>query len=116
MSLFVEESARKLMPNGACIDQISKLAMSFASYEYIIMLWRYRWLEQQERQKALAWLSKFRFVLKYGKSKSQRWYITVVDYGIERNCIILDLYKTRDIKNFLHRCAGEGGERVRFLT
>lgn len=107
MSLFVEESARKLMPNGACIDQISKLAMSFASYEYIIMLWRYRWLEQQERQKALAWLSKFRFVLKYGKSKVSKvvYYMSLI-MGLKGTAIILDLYKTKDIKNILHRCAG----------
>ena len=104
MSYFVEESVRKLMPDGICINPVYKLALSFSAYEYAIMLWRHRWLTQQEKQDALIWLSKYKYVLKYGKSKIIKLiYCMSNTIGLKGTAFILDLCKSRNIRTVILR-------------
>lgn len=72
LCLFVEESVQKLMSNGQCHNVCSCSAMSFAAYEYTILLWRAHELPTEEYAKASQWLKKYRSVLKYGKSKKAK--------------------------------------------
>ena len=100
MSLFVEESVNKLMLDHICINSISELAMSFAAYEFAILLWRYCWLNGADRREAMKWLQNYRFVLSYGKSKiTKEIYLLSKCVGLRITALFLDVYKTKSVRD-----------------
>ena len=93
MSAFVKyvanQCAKGKTPKGA----IEEFALSFAAYEYSIMLWQYSWFGGDERKKALEALKQYRWLLHYGRSGKLRLVKTVVGlFGFEVAAKILDVY------------------------
>jgi len=94
--LFVTESAQRFAVNKQAKDEISALALSFAAYEYAILVWQILDLEGGDREKALAMLKEYRWVLAYGKSTKTRLVRAVVSLlGLEGTARLLDWYMKR---------------------
>lgn len=95
LSLFVEESVRKLMLQGKCQGLCETYAMSFAAYEYSILLWRVKELTAAERRSAWKWLKKYRFVLKFGRSTIGKGIYAISRVvGLRSTAFVLSLYKS----------------------
>lgn len=90
---FVEESGRRFGENKKAKDEISALALSFAAYEYAILVWQILDLSGEDREKALTKLREYRWVLRYGKSAKTRLVNAVVSVlGLEGTAKLLDWY------------------------
>ena len=68
-ALFVTETAKRF---PAPADTPSACALSFAAYEYAILLWQHRFLEGEARSKALRFLKEYRWLLRHGRSAKTR--------------------------------------------
>lgn len=68
-------------------------ALSFAAYEYSILIWHLLSMTGGDRQRAFAFLKEYRWVLSYGKSKKTRMICRVVRIlGIEGTAKLMDIY------------------------
>ena len=94
--LFVTESAARFAENKKAKDEVSALSLSFAAYEYAILLWQMMQLSGADREKALAMLKEYRWVLAYGKSVRTRLvHLAVGILGLQGTAKLLDWYMTR---------------------
>lgn len=94
--LFVTESAERFAENKKAKDEISGLALSFAAYEYAILVWQMLDLSGADREKAKAMLKDYRWVLAYGKSGRTRLVNTAVTLlGLDGAARLLDWYMKR---------------------
>lgn len=93
MAAFVTESVEKLTKNNQPKEEISKCAMAFVAYEYSIMLWQFSCLKKTEKEKALAFLCEYSWVMKYGASKKTKaiWAMTKI-LGLQITSKILNVY------------------------
>lgn len=94
--LFVTESAQRFAINNKAKDEMSALALSFAAYEYAILLWQLLDLSGEDRGKAKAMLKEYRWILSYGKSAKTRlvrYAVTLL--GLEGAARLLDWYMRR---------------------
>lgn len=92
-SLFVTESAKRFARNKTAVDGIAACALSFAAYEYSILVWQMIFLTGEEKQKAYAFLKDYRWVLKYGKSaKTKLVSGAVCVLGIRLTAKLLNIY------------------------
>lgn len=92
-ALFVTETAERFAMNRTAVDKIAKCALSFAAYEYSILVWQMIFLTGEEKQKAYAFLKDCRWVLKYGssaKTKLVNGAISVL--GIRLTAKLLNIY------------------------
>lgn len=65
---FERESVEKLTTNRIANDHKSELAMSFAAYEYMVLLHNYSGLAKADRKSKKKEVKQLRWVLKYGKT------------------------------------------------
>ena len=66
--LFISESAEKLTRDKQANDAVCRNAMSFAAYEYFVLLLTYCRIPKTERKAAIRKLAEYRWVLKYARS------------------------------------------------
>lgn len=91
--LFVTEVAERFGENK---DAGAKCALSFAAYEYSILVWQMIFLSGEERRKAYRYLKDYRWVLKCGGSGKTRLVNAVVSvFGLRLTAKILDVYMRR---------------------
>jgi len=94
--LFVTESAERFALNKKAKDEISALALSFAAYEYAILVWQMLDLSGADREKAKAMLKDYQWVLSYGKSGRTRLVKAAVKLlGLDGAAKLLDWYMKR---------------------
>ena len=93
---FVEDSAKRFGEDNKAKNEIAALALSFAAYEYAILVWQILDLSGDDRKQALELLRQHRWVLRYGKSKKTKLVNTVVSVlGLEGTAKLLDWYMKR---------------------
>ena len=93
MGLFVEESVKKLTEKKQAKDDIAAFAMSFAAYEYCIMLWQYSRLPKNARKKAEMFLRKYKWVLQFGCTTKIKTIQLILHFiGIKNTSVLLDFY------------------------
>lgn len=66
--LFITESAEKLTVDRQAKDPVSRSVMSFAAYEYCVLLLSYYNIPKADKPAALGKLAEYRWVLRYAKS------------------------------------------------
>ena len=94
--LFVTESAERFAVNKKAIDATAALALSFAAYEYAILVWQMLDLTGEDRKKAYSMLREYRWVLAYGKSgKTKLVSLVVTVLGLKGAAKLLDWYMRR---------------------
>lgn len=68
-------------------------ALSFAAYEYAILIWHLLVMTGEDRQRAYRFLRDYRWVLTYGKSRKTQWIHWMVRlFGLKGTAGILDIY------------------------
>lgn len=93
---FVEDSAARFGKNGRAVDETAEYALSFAAYEYAILLWQMLDMEGDDREKAHELLKEHRWVLRYGRAgKTRLVYFVVSLFGLEGTARLLDWYMKR---------------------
>ena len=90
---FVEETVNELtvgkMPKG----QVEKYALSFAAYEYSIMIWQYGLLKNEDQIAAYDFLKQYQWVQEYGKSRKLHFVKKVTDiFGIRLTSAAMKIY------------------------
>jgi len=93
---FVEDCAVRFAEAKRAVDETGALALSFAAYEYAILLWQMLDMEGDDRKKAYTLLKKHRWVLRYGRSgrtKLVRGAVTVL--GLTGTAKLLRWYMAR---------------------
>lgn len=92
LTLFVKETAeaatQKKLP-----DAVHDCVLSFAAYEYSILLWQYSKLAQRDRVEARKFLKEYQWVLRYSRTRKLlmvRMARSVL--GINASAKLLDLY------------------------
>ena len=94
--LFVTESAERFAVNNKATDDIAALALSFAAYEYAILLWQMLDLSGEDRKRAEAMLREYRWVLRYGRSaKTKLVRFAAGCLGLKGAAKLLDWYMGR---------------------
>lgn len=68
-ALFVTDTAQRF---PSATDSAAVCALSFAAYEYAILLWQQLFLAGEERRGALRFLKEYHWVLKHGRSAKLR--------------------------------------------
>lgn len=90
---FVCESVEKLTCAKEPKGEIECDVLSFAAYEYSIMLWQYNYLEGNDKKTAFEFLKKYRWILQYGKAKKVKLVNFVLQIlGIDGCSRVLDMY------------------------
>ena len=94
--LFVTESAERFAVNKKAKDDTAAMALSFAAYEYAILVWQMLDLTGADRQRAHAMLKEYRWVLAYGRSSKTRLVnLVVMVLGLRGAAGLLDWYMRR---------------------
>lgn len=98
LKAFIEESISILTENKKTKGNIEKYAMSFIAYEFSIMIWQYKLIETKNKEEAMRFLKKYKWVLKYSASNKTRFIKMVCDFfGMTLCAELLDFYmKHRD--------------------
>lgn len=74
-------------------DNIAECALSFAAYEYSILIWHLLEMTGEDWEKAYQFLRDYRWVLGYGKSKKTKFVKLVVDLlGLKITAKVMDAY------------------------
>lgn len=66
---FIDESVQQLTVEKKAVNTISELGMSFAAYEYCILMYLYNFLSENDKKEAYACLRRYDWVMKYATSK-----------------------------------------------
>lgn len=89
VSYIVEEFCDGKKPK----DSIAESTLSFAAYEYSILVWHLVEMHGADGKQALDFLQEYRWVLKYGKSKKTKLVYTVVSLlGLRLAARVMDVY------------------------
>ena len=95
-SLFVTEVVQRFSQEKKPIDDVAACALSFAAYEYSILVWQSVFLKQEERKRADRFLQEYRWLMHYGKSKKvQLVRMVVCIVGFHGAAKLLDWYMRR---------------------
>ena len=95
-SLFVTEVVQQFSENKKPLNIEAESALSFAAYEYSILLWQSILLQPEDRKRAEHFLKEYRWVLQYGKSgKTRLIHMAVGFLGIRGTAGLLDFYMRR---------------------
>lgn len=94
--LFVTESAERFAGEKKAADELSALMLSFAAYEYAILVWQMLDLTGEDRKRAYNMLKEYRWVLPYGRSaKTKLVNLVVTVLGLNGAAKLLDWYMRR---------------------
>ncbi len=94
--LFVTESARRFAVGQNAVSETAALALSFAAYEYAILIWNMLALTGEDQKKAMKMLKEYRWVLRYGQSaKTKLVRSAVAVLGLKGAAKLLDWYMKR---------------------
>lgn len=94
--LFVTESAQRFAENGKAVSETGALALSFAAYEYAILVWQMLDLSGEDRKKARSMLKEYRWILVYGQSAKTKLVKAAVGIlGLDGAAKLLDWYMRR---------------------
>lgn len=92
-SLFVTETAARFAPEKKADAAGARLAMSYAAYEYAILVWQALDLTGEDRKRARAFLKEYRWVLPFGMAgKTKLVNLVVGALGVNLAARILDVY------------------------
>lgn len=95
-SLFVTEVAQRFSENRKPQNSIAESALAFAAYELSILIWQSVFLKGADRERAMAFLDEYRWVLNYGKSRKIRLINGAVSLlGLRGTAKLLDIYMQR---------------------
>ncbi|MBQ6719167.1 MAG: glycosyltransferase family 2 protein [Oscillospiraceae bacterium] len=95
-SLFVTEVVQRFSENEKPLNTDAVCALSFAAYEFSILLWQSVLLQTEDRKRAGLFLKEYRWVLRYGQSgKTRMIHMAVFAFGIRGTARLLDLYMRR---------------------
>lgn len=90
---FVTHVAQRFCDGTTPRDAVAESALSFAAYEYSILVWHLICMTGPDWNRAYAFLKDYRWVLKYGKSGKTKLVKTVVDiFGLRLAGKIMDVY------------------------
>ena len=93
---FVTECAERFGKDGKAVDETGALALSFAAYEYAILLWQMPDMKGSDREKAMELLRQYRWVLKYGRSARMKLVrMAVAALGLKGASKLLGWYMAR---------------------
>lgn len=77
-------------------DAVAESALSFAAYEYSILVWHLLCMTGEDYDRAYRFLKDYRWVLKYGKSaKTKLVYAVVSLLGLKLAARVMDVYMSR---------------------
>ena len=94
--LFVTECAERFAEGKRAKDETSAMMLSFAAYEYAILVWQMLDLTGADREKAYAMLKEYRWILAYGKSAKTRLVRAAVSVlGLKGTAKLLRVYMSR---------------------
>lgn len=68
LSSFIEESIEEYTKNGKPLNKNVKNMFNYLAYEYEILLFQYSILPHTEKEKAYAFLRKYKYVMKWSKT------------------------------------------------
>lgn len=91
LASFVVETAQII--DNKPLGVIEKCVMSFAAYEYTILLWQYSCLQKEDQKESICFLKEWKWVLKYSKNtrgKFISYFVTL--FGVKFVSAILNLY------------------------
>lgn len=89
VSYVVEEFCEGKNPK----DSITESVLSFAAYEYSILVWHLLCMNGDDWERAYGFLKEYRWVLKYGKSKKTKLVDFVVTIlGLRLTAKVMDVY------------------------
>lgn len=92
-ALFVTETASRFAPEKKAQTPDAQLAMSYAAYEYAILVWQALDLTGKDRERAVAFLKEYRWVLPFGKAGKTKLVNLVVSLlGLKLAARVLDVY------------------------
>lgn len=92
-SLFVTEVAQRYAPDHRSADAKGQCALSFAAYEYSILVWQMVFLKGEHRDRALKFLKDYRWVLPYGKGPKTKLVAMAVGLlGLKGAAKLLEVY------------------------
>jgi len=92
LELFIRETVEQA-DHLSLKDTAGGCMLSFAAYEYSIVLWQYSQLSAEERGKVKEFLDSYRWVLRYGRTAKLKMVRTAVDLlGTRRASRLLDFY------------------------
>lgn len=92
-ALFVTETAHRFGADRKAAGTTQQYALSFAAYEYAILLWEMVLLTGEDREKAMDFLRQYRWVLRYGRTGKTRLVSAAVSLlGIRNAAKLLNVY------------------------
>jgi len=92
-ALFVTETAGRFAPEKTAETPGAQCAMSYAAYEYAILVWQALDLTGADRERAMAFLKEYRWVLPFGKAGKTKLVNLVVSLlGLKLAARVLDVY------------------------
>ena len=90
---FVSYVVEEFCPEKKPADSIAESALSFAAYEYSILVWHLLCMTGEDGIRAFDFLQEYRWVLKYGKSKKTKLVYAVVSVlGLRLAARVMDIY------------------------
>ncbi|NLJ70782.1 MAG: glycosyltransferase [Clostridiaceae bacterium] len=93
LGIFVKETVGKTCEGIVPKNIICEYALSFAAYEYSIMLWQYSRLDNVDKSKANKFLKEYKWVMKYGRTRKLKTIRVVQNiFGNFITAKILDYY------------------------
>jgi len=90
---FVRETASEYTKDQRPNNEEAECVMSFVAYEYSVLLWKYASLPESLKKDAKAFLSDYKWVIKYGKAKriiAVRKFLNL--FGIEITSKAMEIY------------------------
>ena len=93
---FVTYVAEEFCDGNTPRDAIAESAVSFAAYEYSILVWHLLCMTGEDWNRAYQFLKDYRWVLKYGKSAKTKLVRAVVNVlGLRMTARVMDVYMSR---------------------
>jgi len=93
LELFIRETVEQAAEHGPSKDETRACMLSFAAYEYSIVLWQYSQLPMKDHRKVKEFLDRYRWVLRYGRTMKLTAVRTALDLlGTRRASRLLDFY------------------------
>ena len=113
LALFVRETAEKTSTGKKPKDGVCGCALSFAAYEYSILLWQYGRLAREERAEAEKFLEEYRRVLRYGRTRRLLMVRAARKIlGLGGSARLLDLYMSHRRENAHEGCGHHPPPRI----
>ena len=92
---FIVESSDQLTINGKPKNKKSKYALSFAAYEYVLLLSGLGKYEGNQRKSLVCFLKEYKWILHYGRSVRLKAINLILKlFGLEKTSKILVIYKS----------------------